>query len=94
MTPPVAGRWYESRALDHGITLIDECHIRAGARSNIYLVRGRDRDLLVDSGTGPQGRNCSRMMRRSRLCSGSNSRRSETPASSQTSTRATSRTSV
>ena len=52
MTPPVAGRWYESRALDHGITLIDERHISADARSNIYLVRGRDRDLLVDSGTG------------------------------------------
>ena len=52
MTLPIAERWYDSRPLDHGITLIDERHVDRIARSNIWLVAGRDRDLLVDSGTG------------------------------------------
>lgn len=52
MALPIADRWYETRPLDHGITLIDERHVDPLARSNIWLLRGRDRDLVIDTGTG------------------------------------------
>lgn len=47
-----AGEWYRVRALDHGVTHIDEHFIDPFYRCNIWHVRGRDRDLLLDSGMG------------------------------------------
>lgn len=44
--------WYESRGLSDGVTWIFEPHIQEYYRCNIWHVRGRDRDLLVDSGMG------------------------------------------
>lgn len=44
--------WYETKRLDDGVTLIRETHIKPFYRCNIWHVRGRDRDLLVDSGMG------------------------------------------
>jgi len=44
--------WYESRAVGDGITWIYEPHIKEYYRCNIWHVRGRDRDLLIDSGMG------------------------------------------
>ena len=44
--------WYRIRKLDDGVTWIDEPHIREFYRCNIWHVRGRDRDMLVDSGMG------------------------------------------
>jgi glyoxylase-like metal-dependent hydrolase (beta-lactamase superfamily II) len=44
--------WYGIEGLDDGITLIRETHIKPFYRCNIWHVRGRDRDLLVDSGMG------------------------------------------
>jgi len=44
--------WYESRAVGDGITWIFEPHIKEYYRCNIWHVRGRDRDLLIDSGMG------------------------------------------
>ena len=44
--------WYESRTLGDGITWIYEPHIKEYYRCNIWHVRGRDRDLLIDSGMG------------------------------------------
>jgi len=44
--------WYESRGLSDGITWIFEPHIKEYYRCNIWHIRGRDRDLLVDSGMG------------------------------------------
>jgi glyoxylase-like metal-dependent hydrolase (beta-lactamase superfamily II) len=44
--------WYESRSLSDGVTWIFEPHIKEYYRCNIWHVRGRDRDLLVDSGMG------------------------------------------
>ncbi len=59
MTPPVrdpipaaAESWYETRSLADGVTLIFEPHMKPFYRCNIWHVRGRDRDLLVDSGMG------------------------------------------
>jgi len=48
----MARQWFEGRSLGHGVTLIRETHVHPFARCNIWHVRGRDRDLLVDSGTG------------------------------------------
>ena len=44
--------WYRLRRLGDGITWIDEPHIQEFYRCNIWHVRGRDRDMLVDSGMG------------------------------------------
>jgi glyoxylase-like metal-dependent hydrolase (beta-lactamase superfamily II) len=44
--------WYESRGVGDGVTWIFEPHIKEYYRCNIWHVRGRDRDLLVDSGMG------------------------------------------
>lgn len=44
--------WYRVRSLADGITHIDEPHIKPFYRCNIWHVRGRDRDLLLDSGMG------------------------------------------
>lgn len=47
-----AADWYRIRRIDDGVTWIDEPHIREFYRCNIWHVRGRDRDMLVDSGMG------------------------------------------
>ena len=47
-----AGAWFEGCSLGDGITRIRERHVHEYARCNIWHVRGRDRDLLIDSGTG------------------------------------------
>src|SRR5690606_2244384 len=44
--------WFEIRRLDDGVTHIWEPHIKPFYRCNIWHVRGRDRDLLLDSGMG------------------------------------------
>ena len=44
--------WYRIRPQSDGITWIDEPHIHEFYRCNIWHVRGRDRDMLVDSGMG------------------------------------------
>jgi glyoxylase-like metal-dependent hydrolase (beta-lactamase superfamily II) len=47
-----ADRWYRVQNAGDGVTHIDEPHIKPFYRCNIWHVRGRDRDLLVDSGLG------------------------------------------
>jgi glyoxylase-like metal-dependent hydrolase (beta-lactamase superfamily II) len=49
---PVAGHWYQSRNFEGGVVLVWEPHVHPFARCNIWLVRGEERDLLIDSGTG------------------------------------------
>ncbi len=44
--------WWRLRKLDDDVTHIDEPHIREFYRCNVWHVRGRDRDMLVDSGMG------------------------------------------
>jgi len=48
----VAERWYSVRSVGDGVSLIHEPHVADWLRCNIWHVRGRDRDLLVDSGMG------------------------------------------
>ena len=44
--------WYTVRRLSDDVTYIGEPHIEEFYRCNIWHVRGRDRDMLVDSGMG------------------------------------------
>ncbi|TNC65045.1 MBL fold metallo-hydrolase [Rubellimicrobium roseum] len=44
--------WYALERKDDGITLISEPWIKEFYRCNMWHIRGRDRDLLVDSGMG------------------------------------------
>ena len=44
--------WYESKSLSDGVTWIYEPHIKEFYRCNIWHIRGRDRDVRVDSGMG------------------------------------------
>jgi glyoxylase-like metal-dependent hydrolase (beta-lactamase superfamily II) len=44
--------WYRIRRLSDDVTFIDEPFIHEFYRCNIWHVRGRDRDMLVDSGMG------------------------------------------
>ncbi len=44
--------WYRIRKLSDDVTFIDEPFIHEFYRCNIWHVRGRDRDMLVDSGMG------------------------------------------
>lgn len=44
--------WFEVRHLQDGVALIHEPYIRPFYRCNLWHVRGRDRDALIDSGSG------------------------------------------
>lgn len=52
MTLKVAEYWFERRKVDEDTTLLWEPHVVPLDRCNIWHIRGRDRDLLVDSGLG------------------------------------------
>jgi glyoxylase-like metal-dependent hydrolase (beta-lactamase superfamily II) len=52
MNIATADSWYQTRSMGDGITWIWEPHIKPYYRCNIWHVRGRDRDLLIDSGMG------------------------------------------
>jgi glyoxylase-like metal-dependent hydrolase (beta-lactamase superfamily II) len=46
------GPWFRVRAVDASVDQIDEPHVHELLRANIWHVRGRDRDLIVDTGLG------------------------------------------
>jgi glyoxylase-like metal-dependent hydrolase (beta-lactamase superfamily II) len=46
------GPWYETIRINDGLTHIVEKHVAPWMRCNMWLIHGRDRDLLVDSGMG------------------------------------------
>lgn len=48
----VAGRWFERKQLSGGLTLLWEPHVHPLVRCNIWHLRGRDKDLLIDTGLG------------------------------------------
>ncbi|HET9671762.1 MAG TPA: MBL fold metallo-hydrolase [Actinomycetota bacterium] len=49
---PVAERWFRTEPIAPGLTLLVERHLDPFFESNIWHVRGRDRDLVVDTGNG------------------------------------------
>ncbi len=48
----VAERWFDAEEAGDGVVRIWEAHVDPLLRANLWLVRGRDRDLLVDTGLG------------------------------------------
>ncbi|MCC7483000.1 MAG: MBL fold metallo-hydrolase, partial [Hyphomicrobiales bacterium] len=52
MTPIAAKDWYETIRMADAVTLIHEPWIKPFFRCNMWHVRGRDRDLLFDTGLG------------------------------------------
>jgi len=48
----VAERWFDYETVDDGVVRITEPHVDPFLRANMFLVRGSDRDLLVDAGLG------------------------------------------
>lgn len=52
MTLKVADRWFERERVDDAITRLWEPHVIRVEQCNIWHVRGRDRDLLIDTGMG------------------------------------------
>jgi glyoxylase-like metal-dependent hydrolase (beta-lactamase superfamily II) len=51
-TYPVADTWYRRLELPNGVTRFWEPHVHPLEQANFWHVRGRDRDLLIDSGMG------------------------------------------
>lgn len=49
---PVAEAWYERTVVGSGVTRYREPHAHQLLRANVYLVEGRDRNLVFDSGLG------------------------------------------
>lgn len=49
---PIADRWFEMKRISDDITLLWEPHVVPLMRCNIWHVRGRDRDLMIDTGMG------------------------------------------
>src|SRR5512147_2172732 len=49
---PIAERWFEIKRISDDITLLWEPHVTPLMRCNIWHVRGRDRDLMIDTGMG------------------------------------------
>jgi glyoxylase-like metal-dependent hydrolase (beta-lactamase superfamily II) len=52
MDLPVADRWFRREHVTNDVTLLVEDHLDPFFESNIWHVRGRDRDLVVDTGNG------------------------------------------
>jgi glyoxylase-like metal-dependent hydrolase (beta-lactamase superfamily II) len=53
MMPTIpAARWYETIPFADGVTLVHEPWMPFFFRCNMWLIRGRDRDLLIDAGLG------------------------------------------
>lgn len=49
---PVAPRWFVEDAVNARLSVITEPYVHPFLRSNIWHLRGRDRDLIVDTGLG------------------------------------------
>lgn len=51
-TLPVAEAWYQATRIDEDTTLIVEPHVHVLERANMWLVEGRTRDMILDTGMG------------------------------------------
>lgn len=49
---PIADRWFDIVRISDDITLLTEPYVVPLMRCNIWHVRGRDRDLMIDTGMG------------------------------------------
>lgn len=51
-TLPVAERWWDREEVAPGLWRLTEPHLDPLDRANVFFLRGRDRDLLIDGGMG------------------------------------------
>ena len=49
---PVADLWFSIEVHENDILMLRESHIDPLAVGDIWIVRGRDRDLVIDTGSG------------------------------------------
>ena len=49
---PIADHWFDIKRISDDIILLWEPHVTPLMRCNIWHVRGRDRDLMIDTGMG------------------------------------------
>lgn len=49
---PVAESWFSTQKINDGLYLITEPHYYWYNRANLWLIKGRDQDLLIDTGLG------------------------------------------
>ena len=49
---PVADPWFVHERVSDGVTLVTEPHVHPLLRCNVWHVRGRDRDVVVDTSLG------------------------------------------
>ena len=52
MSLPVVGDWFSVTWVTGSIARLTEPHVSGLMRANLWYVRGRERDLLVDTGSG------------------------------------------
>jgi glyoxylase-like metal-dependent hydrolase (beta-lactamase superfamily II) len=52
MSLKIANSWFERKTIDDQITLLWEPYVHDWLRCNIWHVKGRERDLLIDTGMG------------------------------------------
>lgn len=48
----VCDSWFATQRIDQGLYLITEPHYHWYNRANLWLIKGRDQDLLIDTGLG------------------------------------------
>ena len=52
MTLPIAQQWFRRETFADGVSLLSETYVDPFARCNVWHVRGRERDLVIDTGLG------------------------------------------
>jgi glyoxylase-like metal-dependent hydrolase (beta-lactamase superfamily II) len=52
MVKPVRQPWFETQRIRDGLYCITEPHYTRENRANLWLIRGRDADMLIDTGLG------------------------------------------
>ena len=58
MSKPIAETWFQTERIRDGLYCISEPHYTWVNRANLWLVRGRDADMLVDTGMGVSSLRC------------------------------------
>lgn len=48
----MAAAWYEGKIVEAGLSLVTEPAVHDYFRANVFVLRGRERDLVVDTGMG------------------------------------------
>ncbi|MGA7933740.1 MAG: MBL fold metallo-hydrolase [Kovacikia sp.] len=52
MSKPVCDNWFATRKIQDGLYCISEVHYWEWNRANLWLIKGKSQDLLIDTGLG------------------------------------------